>query len=543
MSAAYDPVDAILAADEAEFQRLPLKYEVACGWHVRELWERLEAGDDCYLHGANGCGKSRGGAAYDLAKCIGLDSLRSYEGDIVPLEVLKPPVAWSISGPTYKLMDAGVLQAVRDLLGKWDWRYNAQDHYFTIRHLLAGDDEGQWSKLYVYPYDGPDPEGPRLDGVSCDEPPPTRHLDALMTRRKAGRRLHKSIRATPVDKRAWHPILSRYPAKLGVSENGRYRIQAALWDNQFIPRDQVEEELRAWGWGTERMPKIAKARLAGEHVDDSGSCPFDATTLDRWLERCREPRVERLTCEREVEQAGGKRIVKQEYSLRVFHDPVPNDVCFVVSDHGKGMSDGKHDPDEIQVYSLRYKRLVACVSEYLGGWGNGNVAVDLSERWGATWYPLVTGGYAESALSAARARHFFRVGHFRENTKPGTEATGLGINETLAFKGMARGAIEQALATDGVLCEDRETVECLKGCVIDHNGKIVGGPLTGWHDERFVCFGAACHLMGQRKAPEIVERKQPPKTGDEIAAEFFAQKLREARKGTVQKNGKARPNF
>ena len=518
-----------------------MAYERACGWHIEDYWKSVEGGQYVYVHGGNGTGKSRGGGAFDLAKCIGLDHLTMRDGTTVPLAVLKPPVHWAIGVQSYKLADPGPLQALRDLLGRHEYSENKTDHTFRIRHLRARD-ESEWSTLYVYPYDGPRPEGPRLDGFRCDEPPPISHLDALLTRFKRGRRLYKSITGTPIRRAEWWPILQQFPGGVGQTVDGRRRIQAALWDNETISREQCEAVLRDMKWGQTGMRKIVRARVLGEHVDDSGSNPWDEMILDRWLARCRAPRLEPVVVQREQEREGGRRLVPIEATVRVYHDPVPGDVCYVFSDHGKGIQDGRHDPDAIHVYSARHRRLCAVVSEYLGGWGNGLASVLLARRYDAQWFPLVTGGYAESALSAARSEGFYRVGHARTNTRPGDERVQLGLTETKEFRNAAIGGIEQAMKTDSVLVEDEEVVRCLMGCVIDANGKIVGGPETGWHDEHLVCLGAACHELGNRPVPKEPAKPAAERSASDIASDLFAARIMAAR--TPQsRNGKAVPNL
>lgn len=503
-----------LGESERRTRAEPLARMRAASWAAEEYVAAMERGLDCYAHGGNGSGKSYLGGAYELAKLTGLDHLLARDGTPMPVAVLEPPVSWGLGVPTYKLAEAGAIGALRAMLGDWPYRAvnnSSGTESLVIWHRGAPrDDESRWSRLYVYPYDGPEPEGPRLDGFRCDEPPPLRHLDALRTRRKAGRMFHRSLTVTPIDKRTWGPIRDQYPGPALVEDGGRYRIQWAVWDNEAMSADQIESILREWRWGEPGMRAIARARILGEHVDDSGSAPWDAEVFERWRARAREPRVEQLVVQREVEQGGGRRLKPIACELRVYADSVPGEVYFVVSDHGKGIRDGKHDPDVIHVYAMRRKALVAVVSEYLGGWGNGLASVALARRYnGATWYPLVTGGYAESALSAARTEGFYSVGRARVNEKPGQESGSLGINETVALRNMAIGALEQAMAVDGVLIEDAEVLDTLAGCVIDVKGKIVGGPESGWHDEHLVCAGVGCHLLGNRKPPAEPKRSSP----------------------------------
>lgn len=495
--------------------------ERAAGPKIESYWRAVEAGLDTYLHGANLSAKSRGGGAYDLAKCVGLDRLLAFDGTPIPISVLRPPVRWGLGVETYKLAGPGPLDAIRTLLGDWPHKENAQDHTFTIKHLAARD-ESEWSVLYVYPYDGPPPESGRLDGVRMDEPPPVRHLDALWTRWKLGRRLYRSITATPIDRRTWYPIRSLYPDALDVSQGGRIRIQSALWDNWMLPEWQVEEIKRQFRWG-ERDAKgrplwrrIAAARLLGEHVDDTGSGAFEHLDeqLERWLARARDPHEVRVKVQREQDTEDGRVLVEIACTVEILHKYDASDVYVITADTGKGIADGKHDPDCAHVYALRAKKLVARVNDYLGGYGLGQLLALLARRYGnALVDPAVTGGYGEAVLSGLRQAGYGRIFHQQTVTKPGDQRVQLGHTETETLRNECIGALEWALGGDAVLIESKAVIQCLRDCVKDERGKIVGGPASGWHDEDLICAGRGCwHILNRQPpkpaAPSIEPRSE-----------------------------------
>src|SRR3990170_1948111 len=262
----------------------PLARYRCASWAQVELLKALSQSpplEGLWLSGNNGA-KTTGGCATDLAFLQGRDRLMDWDGSEIRLPVVDPPVAWVLGVPSYKIAAGSSLPKLRELLGSWPFHEahaGGPDNVttFSIRHRLNRDDNmASWSKLYVFPYEGEVPEALRLDGWHCDEPPPMRFLDALRNRKKAGRPLRGFLTMTPIERRAWEPILADFPREHRKAVMGRIRLQSSVYDNRALsPADIAAAEAAV------RTSPYRQARLYGDPVDISGTCPFDGEELAR----------------------------------------------------------------------------------------------------------------------------------------------------------------------------------------------------------------------------------------------------------------------
>lgn len=462
---------------------------------------------EIYAHAANKTGKTTVGGVVDVRYCQGIPWLQARDGSKIELIMPPPPVHWGLGVQTYKIGAGTVFPVIRAALAGWDFveeKAGGPDavSVFHIRHqAVAKDNVAAWSKLFVYPYDGPTPEGPRLDGWHCDEPPPPRFLSAFRTRGKSGRRLRGLITATPIEKSKWYPVRSDYPDELMVADaNRRARIQWSIYDNDALSAEDIAQAERSVGWGTDRQKPDARARLFGDHLNLEGDNPWPWELLDRWMARCREPRIQRLELQREVDTAEGRRLAPIAVDLEVLHEYDPGDVYVIWGDVGKGIADGRHDPDCLHVYARRKRALAARVNGYIGGYGLAQALAQVGAMYGkARVVPLVTGGYGEVVLSGLRQLGYGNIGHTRSDRAPGKWDVRLGATETAATRAMAIEAVEHALQTDSLLVESQAVVQCLMDCVVDASGKILAGP--GYHDEDLVLLGMAAVEIGTRREP------------------------------------------
>jgi len=473
----------------------PLRYFRLMSWAQEKLVETCGRAE-VYWHSSNLSGKTTAGCALDLAFLMGLPGLHAMDGRLIKIPVLRPPVTWALGVPSYKIAAGSSLLALRALLGAHPHVEQSQGGKdmvtsILIKHARSRSDEPDetWSKLFVFPYDGTEPEGVRLDGWHCDEPPPPRFLDALRTRKKAGHRLYGYITATPIDFQTWGPILKQYPDEMLKIEHGRMRMQSAVYDNKALtPEDirQLEESLRD--------SPLRNARLLGEHVDASGACPFDAGALDDMVRSAQTPkRIDEITVEREVDVGGpgyGSRVLRQiRCRVEVWDDYEAGDSYLIVCDPGKGIKDSRHDPDCAHVWSRRRKKLVARFNEYVGGFGLGGLCARLGRRYGSAEVdPAVTGGYGEAVLAGLRHAGYGNIARNDKEAAPGVVAGLFGFTENREQRNAWRLAMEEAVAGRLVTIPSRDVLACLKTIVIDDKGKILEGPR---HDEDWVCAGRA----------------------------------------------------
>lgn len=498
MSEALVLAGAALAAEQRRREN-PLEYERTSSAGQEALIRRVAEGIDTLAHAAERAGKSRGGCLLDAAFVRGIGEIKTWEGQPLRIPVLRPPVRGLIGVDSYKLGGASLMKTLRPLLGIYGRDYTEHGGaegcpaLIKVRHELARD-ESQWSEIAVFPYDGVLPRGMERDFVHADEPPPIRWWEAASARVGAGRSLRLYITATPLDPRLWRPIFDLFPPLGDENDNvvmdGSVRIRWALRDNKALPLKEVEALER-------RASKSAfrRAKLYGYPVTGVGGCPWPLDLLQELLNACVPPkRVEALSIER---MASGER---ESAKLQIWEDPEEGGAYYVVGDPAKGIDDGRHDPDGMQVWNRRTKVLAARLSGYVGGWGLGNAMADMHYRYNeAICDPLTTGGYGEAVLQALRSRGVYHMVRDRVEIRPGEWQERVGTIETHELRGKIIGSIERAIDTGEMVCPSAEIVTCLMECIVD-KGKVVAAP--GSHDEDMICLGRAMLFMGQWEAPE-----------------------------------------
>jgi hypothetical protein len=502
MPSALAPLAALSAQQDRKNE--PLAYYECASWQAEWIYEHI---GECeiYLHAANKFGKSTLAAALAVAWCEGKKELGG-----VTIPTVEGPVTGAIGTPSFKLGEGSIIGALRALLGNWPNHEertagSASVIYIKHRSNRDSDDYRKWSKLYIFPYEGPEPEAVRLDFWIADEPPPTRWISAIRNRGKRGRKLHGLITATPIDSREWEPIKKQYPDQHMVIVNGRVRIQAPVYDNRFLNAQDIHEAEQSnigdpW----------AKARLLGEHVNAEGSNPFDPNTLQRWLDACRDPdqRIE-LVVNAERDKPSGRVTIPVSCTFDIWGEVDPHDVYIVLVDPARGINDGKHDPDGLHVWSRRKRAQVGRVSHYLGGWGLGLAAVEAGKAFNnAKIYVLRGGGYGESVFSAIRTSGYRHLGELPASGKRRETFTQLGVVENAQARAEAMTAVQDAMVQGSCTINSADTVKCLMRCIVDETGKIVGKP--GDHDEDLVLTGYALRICASPAgAPAVVREDRP----------------------------------
>ena len=533
-----------MAVADAERRSFPLKNFGCRSWAQEKYIRSVLSGLDTYWHSGNGSGKSLGSVALDTAILTGLSELGGYYlrcprcvkdfdprehpaecpkcraelvRTVIEIPVLRPPVSWGLGVPTYKIAAGSTLPMIRFLLGKHPHVELRQGNRNTVtqimvRHALSDsleEPDETWSTLFVLPYDGERPEGLRLDGGHCDEPPPEDFLDALRTRKKAARRLYLGISATPIKSAEWMPIRSQYPDELLTPENGRIRIQSSVYDNTALTGEDIAEIEKNLA---HRRPAVRLARLMGEHTNDDGDNPFDPDVLAEMLEKCREPKVEEVRIEREVDTSDGRRLRPMLVRVESWLEPDETDVFFITADIGKGIRDGKHDPCCLHVWSRRRRTLAARVNEYLGGYGLAQIAARLARKYGNCEVdPPTAGGYGEAFLSGLRQAGYYRIAHNKRHDRPGSWMQRLGFTESRSSNAEWFGAMEAAFSTRSVTIWSKDAVRTLMDLVKDENGKIEAGP--GHHDEDWVCAGRAVYKLSFDTGKKREWKENDPRAG------------------------------
>ena len=479
---------------------------------------------EVYAHAAERAGKSKIGAAITAAFCLGKDHLRTRDGAIISLPILRPPVRWLIGFDSYKLGGASVMHTLRGVLGL------AEEHYhedlaggaagcpsvIRVRHALARS-QADWSLIYIFPYDGVRPRSMELDGWWLDEPPPIMYLEAVRSRIGARRDLRGLITATPLERKVWEPIKNQYPGEECAVEGGRVRVRWSVFDNEALPQKVKDElALRAKGSAYE------KAKLFGHHVDASGDCPWSAELLDRWLARTYRGELETVRVTDEENRERGRQKLTIARVIETWADVGdPHEPNLVVVDAASGVKSEAHDPSGIHVWGMKSRVLKARFGQikdladqwngYVGPYGLGMLAADLSKRYAVGGHlaqvAVESNGWALPALTALNDAGAWNLLRDRPVDMPGREQVRLGFTTSDRTRPLFLDALEQAMLRDDVLIYSPEVVRCLMDCIIDRNGKIVAG--TGYHDEDMILAGSALHHIAQRyrqgAVPEVRE--------------------------------------
>jgi hypothetical protein len=528
----------LAAAHEARAQAErsdPLSKYRCASWAQVELVHALslEPPVEVLWHSGNSGAKTTGGLSTTLGFLQGRDRLLDWNGRDVSMPVVQPPVHWVLGIPSYKIGGASSIAKLRELLGSWDYdesHAGGEDQVtvFTIRHRLARS-RAEWSKLYVFPYEGVVPEAMRLDGWQCDEPAPQRFIDALRNRKKAGRPLRKFHTLTPIEKRAWGPIFEDFPRAHMVADGGRLRLQSSVYDNQALHLPGCDLKCANTG----RCPDITAAevavstspwrlaRLYGEPVDISGTCPFDVDKLIAQRDRCVAGERYGIIFERVGRFEFTTLRPFKDGELEVWIPPAElpeGDSVIVVADPSSGVkepdkpdSQQPRNPAQIVVVSRLLRVEVARFNGYVRANDLGVLA-----RATCNWYrralfvPEVNGGWGETTLLGFRgtAPPDARVSLFFDyDPITGAQSREPGWNQTRTRRGLVISALQAAIEDDGIRINSRADLDSLMAVRLDEKDRYDEGSGKGSHAEAMITLGIAAHLLAR---PAEVLKSEPP---------------------------------
>lgn len=482
-------------------------------WAGEEIYRACSLANppQCYWHAANSGAKTRSLVALDLAFLSGRSSLMAWDGTPIPIPVIQPPVAGGLIIPSYKVTAGSALEALRALLGDWAHHEGvvsgAQDAVgiLYVKHRRnRSDDYRKWSRLYVFPHDGEVPEALRLDFVHADEPPPWRIWDAAANRAKAGRPFFRYIGATPIERRFWQWLRDYFPRPHRKIEAGRLRLQSSIYDNRALtPADIARAE------ETNANSPHRRARLFGEHVDISGSCPFDGERLHELLTRARDG-VPHAALEALRDGASFMRLVRHERGqVEVWGEPAALDRVLVLADP----SSGSRDPDKLDheqetnpagliAVSIARRALLARFNGYVTPPELALLARALCNRY-RSWIfvPEMNGGWGEECLRSfmASPRAPGSDGMVYQDVDPtstiGNAATRVGWWQSANRVGATVAALQRAILEQSLELPSRDAIENLMSVRFDDKDRAVQGSGRGPHGEDMRLLGMACSIM------------------------------------------------
>ena len=502
----FDPRAALLAAERAlsEVRADPIKAFRFSSTQSRDFVEAFHEYDEVALQAGNQSGKTTLAAHFFVAMMRGITSLC---GDIVGVEGVierHPPVSLPLVGTpaSFLVLAQGremskesvvkcVLEAVGEHPHHVERNSNNVAAVWVKPDKSRSDDWHDWSRMRFFVEDGQSVAGMRLDGVWADEPPKWDLWVELRMRGKSNRLFLRGITFTPIDKRRWKPIREDFKGcERGL--DGKKVIRMRVYDNKRLSAEHLAAVERA------AKGPLSEAKLNGDYVDVTGSCPFDIAGLKKWRARCMDPlRTDEFTL------FSGARVKYQ-----VWKEPEADEPYMVVADPSSGVEDedGDRDPGGLVVVGRRNRQVVARYNGYIIAGELGRLSVHLAKRYNRAllvWER--NSGYGEAFYQGIGDYGNVYMEHHLD-TRGITLSERLGWYTTATTRGTLIGALQKALTIDGSLyLWSEDAVESLENVVVKRDGiRIEAG--SGSHDEDMIILGIACHLLETCKASPAAKK-------------------------------------
>jgi hypothetical protein len=347
------------------------------------------------------------------------------------------------------------------------------------------DSTRTWSRIEIYTDEGPLPEGVRADWAHPDEPCSWRMFEEVTNRGRLGEPYYVAMTATPLYRKEWYWMPGYWNGPVGTVYDGRLEIQSAAFDNQAMSEDDRAEVL-----SISRGSKLEKARLYGEYVDDTGTCPFGYDGLQKWLARCREPEM--------VWDYGDDR------ELYVWRDRDEDDEYLVVCDTSSGIKDekGEHCPSRLDVLSRKRMAQVAAFEGYTRASKLGEMAARVAKHFNRAMVVPEMNYNGEAFVDGLNG--YANVYMREQSNSLNSNRSAIGWYTTSTNRGSIIDALGVAIDSDAVEVPDVRAVRQLLGVQVDHLGRVAKGP--GLHDEAMITLGIGCHLL--ETLPAVRKRTQ-----------------------------------
>lgn len=495
-------------------RRDPLKFFRWCSKAQSMMATYLAMGLEVFARFGNSAGKTFGAAHLVVAIVRGLEWL-----DGVRLPKVREPVVWWVLTKTRRAQVDAAQAAYLEAIGAhpheiaWD---NRSKHYIdsiwvSTRWCVHGHGShcGTCSRI-VFHCEQSGVEtmlGGRVDGIHSDEPPKESIWREARSRKRAGAQLLLLITATPLYRKDWFWMAVDFVDCLLRPNRGRVEIVSNMDENKFLTPWDRETLDNLW-----KGDPVYDARRWGKYVDATGWCPFKYPDIEAHEKGCREPwKVAKMKIETERDTARGIVIAHQSVNVELYYPREPDESYWGLGDPSTGISDAKHDPAGIHVYSRRRPRLVARYEGYLAAWGMGVLLGKLGRYYNnATLDVETNGGYGRGSLRALKDRARYTNINFRDlEEEPGKFRTVLGWHTSLAMRGQFIAGIQQWLEERSEpLVRSAAVLSCLRNITVDQTGKYLAA--EGRHDEDMILLGRALVLFQTRPDfPVTPEEKRP----------------------------------
>jgi hypothetical protein len=134
---------------------------------------------------------------------------------------------------------------------------------------------------------------------------------------------------------------------------GRYRIQWSVRDNRALTLEDIEKRCESYLKGDGTKSDLYDARVAGEHVDSAGACPFPKEPMVKMLAQCVPGRLDKIILRGEPLQQTDpdyRDFLPAHAFLERWRPVEPRHAYVIQNDTSRGIDDPTHDPCEMEVW-------------------------------------------------------------------------------------------------------------------------------------------------------------------------------------------------
>ena len=532
-------------------RRDPLRYRLMSSPQARTLIEHVVAGVEGYGHAGNAAAKTEEISALFLRMCRhqrGFDArLMGRDGD--PDAPPETAPHWiTLPGPpsdggswrhwvlvqSYAQAKDSSVRAYRKLLGRWPHKIGWVDKSLGHVKLIKvkpddwpSDDPDTWSQITFISTENMTDEdvryvqGARIHSAQQDELGPMSVWREVRARRIANEELYLATGATPEYKHEWEEIYDDFRDCLMRVVRGRIRVQWSVRDNRALTLPDIEKRIASYLRGDGSPSDLFEARVAGEHVDSAGACPFPKAPLHEMLAEARPGKVERIEIRRAPEfpwDDDFRDILPAWAEIERWFAFQPLHSYLMTVDTSRGIDDKDHDPCELHIWDWTNEphTLVARFGMRAGQGGyldeeslailadklgreHGNCRID----------PEVTGNFGVQFVLTLRKLRYPNIGHDDKALKPGALEPSYGWTANPTTNGENVNALIDGLNNGRFLCWSADVLNQLLDVREDSQGRPANVRKgVRHHREAMVCAGRALHVMLSTPAPHVMRARK-----------------------------------
>lgn len=527
----------------------PLRFRRMSSPQARQLVEWVVQGIEGYGHAGNAAAKTDELCALFLRMCRGqrrFDArLMGREGDPTapaetePYWIDLPGLpedggAWRhwVLVQSYDQAKDSSMRTYRKLLGKhphkigWMDRANGKIKLIKVKpDDWPSDDPETWSEITFISQENMTDEdvryvqGARVHSAQMDEIGKMSVWREVRARRIANAALYLAIGATPEYKHEWEEFLADFQSCLFRPVRGRVRVQWSVRDNRALSLADIEARVQSYLTGRGEKSDLYDARVAGEHVDSAGSCPFPKAAMLDMLRGCADGRMDRYEIRGEPAPGGEdfRDFLPAEAWLERWRLPVAGHSYLATNDTSRGIDDDEHDPCEMQVWDWTAFPH-ECVARFgmrkgLGGYLDEDSLAILCDKVGREYGNAlvdveVTGNFGVQFVLTMRKLRYPNLAHDDKALEPGSLSPKYGWTANPTTNGEIVNALIKGLNEGTFVTYSADMVSQWMDVREDEAGRAANVRKGARHHrEAMVCAGRALHHMQTKPAPIVLKRR------------------------------------